>query len=165
VADIYVWQNAAVFTRLGKAIRMLREADPWWSQQDLAEKADVSLDTVVRAEAGKNLRFANLTKLAAALREKTGQDVLGNSLSTADERLKADVGSSKLNPSPLIPTRTEGSPMQEQIDQLLGALGQVPTTERQGFVDEVSDLAAKIRLRLADDRGHPGKRRRHSRTG
>lgn len=154
-----------MFTDLGRSIRALREADPWWSQQDLAEKADVSLDTVVRAEAGKNLRFANLTKLASALKTKTGQDVLGNSLSTADERLKGEPDSSIVRPSTTIPTRTEGSPMQEQIDQLLGAFGQVPPTERQDFVDKVSDFAAEIRVRLSNERGHGGKRRRQSRTG
>lgn len=55
--------------------------------------------------------------------------------------------------------------MQEQIDQLLGALGQVPATERQHFVDKVSDFAAEIRLRLSEERGHAGKRRRQARTG
>jgi hypothetical protein len=57
--------------------------------------------------------------------------------------------------------------MREQMDQLLGALGQVPPNERQRFVDEVSDLAATIRVRVrtTDGRGHDGKRRRQSRTG
>lgn len=163
--DICIWQDAPVFPDLGQSIRALREADPWWSQHELAEKADVSIYTVVRAEAGKNLRFANLAKLAAALKQKTGQDVLGNSLSTADKRLNGESGSSIVTPSSTIPTRTEGSPMREHVDQLLGALGQVPPTERQEFVDEVSNLAAKIRLRLVEDRGHGGKRRRLPRTG
>jgi transcriptional regulator with XRE-family HTH domain len=168
MTDICVWQDGPVFTDLGQSIRALREADPWWSQQELAEKSDVSIYTVVRAEAGKNLRFANLTKIASALKKKTGQDVLGNSLSNADERLNAPRDSSILAPSPTIPTMTEGSPMREQIEQVLGALGQVPTRHRQDFANEVSDLAARFRLGLPHGSAHGGsvgKRHRSSGTG
>jgi hypothetical protein len=166
--DIYVCQNARVFANLGHTIRALREADPWWSQHQLAENADVSIYTVVRAEAGKNLRFSNLSKIASALQQKTGQDILGNSLSNADERLNAPRESSILPPSPPTPTMTEGSPMREQIEQILGALGQVPTRHRQDFANEVSDLAARFRLGLphgSTHGGHAGKRRRSSGTG
>lgn len=58
--------------------------------------------------------------------------------------------------------------MREQIDQVLGALGQVPTRHRQDFADKVSDLAARFRLGLphgAAQGGPPGKRRRTSGTG
>jgi transcriptional regulator with XRE-family HTH domain len=37
------------------------------SQEDLAEKADVSRATIVRGEAGGTLSFGNIRKLAAAL--------------------------------------------------------------------------------------------------
>jgi transcriptional regulator with XRE-family HTH domain len=169
--DIYVCQNAPVqteFKDLGKLIRSLREQDPMWSQQELAERADVSTYTVVRAEQGRNLRLTNLQKIATALRSKTGKDVMSLGGGVTDVRLHEPTDSSILPPSPTTPTMMEGSPMREQIEQILGALGQVPTRHRQAFANEVSDLAARFRLGLPHGSAHggpAGKRRRSSGTG
>lgn len=64
------------------------------------------------------------------------------------------------------PTQTEGSPMRERIEQILGALRQVPTGQQQDFIDEVSDIAAEFRLGLRRRAGgRAGKRRASRPTG
>jgi transcriptional regulator with XRE-family HTH domain len=89
-------------------------------------------------------------------------------IAAAHLRVDKNLHERKLGPLPQIPTTTEGSPMREQIEQILGALGQVPTRHRQEFANEVSDLAARFRLGLprgSAHGGHAGKRQRSSGTG
>jgi transcriptional regulator with XRE-family HTH domain len=88
-------------------------------------------------------------------------------LAVAHLRVDKNFHERKLNPSPTI-LSSEGSPMREHIDQILGALGQVPTRHRQEFADAVSDIAARFRLGLTSGSAQgapPGKRRRRSGTG
>jgi hypothetical protein len=75
VPDICVWQDDAVTRQLGALIKEMRESDPKWSLKRLAEEACVSMDTVVRAEADRNLRVENLSKISAALLRKTGRNL------------------------------------------------------------------------------------------
>jgi hypothetical protein len=75
VPDICVWQDGAVTRQLGALIKEMRESDPKWSLKRLAEEACVSMDTIVRAEADRNLRVENLAKISAALLRKTGRNL------------------------------------------------------------------------------------------
>lgn len=61
-----------------------------------------------------------------------------------------------------IPTTPEG-PMPEQLEKLRSALDLVPEPVRARFLEEVRDLAARLRLGLEE--GHVGNRRRSRRTG
>lgn len=79
-SDISVCDTAAVIAPWSKTIRDARRADPFWTQKKLALEAGVNPETVHRAERGENLELATLQKIARALKEKTGRDVLGQSI-------------------------------------------------------------------------------------
>lgn len=51
---------------LGQAIRAARKARGW-SQADLAEQAGLSRPTIARAETGRDISTATLSKIASAL--------------------------------------------------------------------------------------------------
>jgi transcriptional regulator with XRE-family HTH domain len=70
-----VWQDGAVARQLGALIKEMRESDPKWSLKRLASEAGVSMDTIQRAEADRNLRVENLSKISAALSRKTGRNL------------------------------------------------------------------------------------------
>lgn len=61
--------------QLGALIKEMRESDPKWSLKRLAKEASVSMDTIVRAEADRDLRVENLAKISAALSRKTGRNL------------------------------------------------------------------------------------------
>jgi len=69
-SDISVSHNLPVQHSVGAVIRAVREAEPFWNQTELAQRADVAISTVVNIEKGRNFEQDSLRKLVAALKEK-----------------------------------------------------------------------------------------------
>lgn len=58
---------------VGDVVRKLREDERKWKQEMLAEKADLSLATIVRVEQGRETKSETIGKLASAFKLSVAQ--------------------------------------------------------------------------------------------
>lgn len=138
-----------------KNILRLRKAKGW-SQQKLADKAEVSYHTVFRAEAGTMPKIENLQKIAGALgvseSELLGNHPKVNAANLTPETLDAIREATKeafkqsLEESKGLPNQFEHSlvdPKQDLINRIFAKLGALNERELRAILTRVDNYAAK----------------------